>query len=89
MLRDVGLTLQVNGGFTPAGFPIDRVFLEGAELAWSVPRFAVFNTQLEPIFGEIGYAHPLFIVVVYSPAIAGVEMPARLSSQIRWPVTSS
>lgn len=44
-LRDVGATLQVNGGWTPDGFPIDRVFLEGVELAWSVPGFAVFNTQ--------------------------------------------
>lgn len=45
-LRDVGLTAQLNGGWTPGGFPIDRVFLEGVELAWSVPGFAVFNTQL-------------------------------------------
>ena len=45
-LRDVGATVQVNGGWTPGGGAIDRVFLEGIELAWSVPRFAVFNTQL-------------------------------------------
>lgn len=45
-LRDVGVTVQVNGGWTPAGDAIDRVFLEGVELAWSVPGFAVFNTQL-------------------------------------------
>lgn len=45
-LRDVGVTMQVNGGWTPGGFAIDRVFLEGVELAWAVPRFAVFNTQL-------------------------------------------
>jgi hypothetical protein len=47
-LRDVGVTLQLNTGWTGGenGFPIDRVFLEGVELAWSVPRFAVFNTQL-------------------------------------------
>lgn len=44
-LRDVGLTLQVNGGWTPMGFAIERVFLEGVELAWAMPRFAVFNTQ--------------------------------------------
>jgi hypothetical protein len=46
VLRDVGVTAQVNGGWTPGGIPIDRVFLEGVELAWSVPGFAVFNTQL-------------------------------------------
>lgn len=45
-LRDVGVTLQLNGGWTPDRFPINRVFLEGVELAWSVPGFAVFNTQL-------------------------------------------
>ena len=45
-LRDIGATVQVNGGWTAGGTPIDRVFLEGVELAWSVPGFAVFNTQL-------------------------------------------
>ena len=45
-IRDLGLTVQVNGGFTPGGIAIDRVFLEGAEIAWEVPRFAVFSTQL-------------------------------------------
>jgi hypothetical protein len=45
-LRDVGVTVQINGGKTPEGFPIERVFLEGIELAWAVPHFAVFNTQL-------------------------------------------
>lgn len=48
-LRDVGATAQVNAGWgaLPAGgFPIDRVYLAGAELAWTVPGFAVFNTQL-------------------------------------------
>lgn len=44
-LRDIGATVQVNGGWTAGGAPIDRVFLEGVELAWSVPGFAVFNTQ--------------------------------------------
>ena len=50
VLRDVGVTAQINAGWTAGSeagaFPIDRVFLEGVELAWSVPRFAVFNTQL-------------------------------------------
>lgn len=50
VLRDVGVTGQINAGWTVGSdvgaFPIDRVFLEGIELAWSVPRFAVFNTQL-------------------------------------------
>lgn len=46
VLRDVGLTAQINGGWTPGGGAINRVFLEGVELAWDVPGFAVFNTQL-------------------------------------------
>ena len=45
-LADVGATLQVNTGRTPEGFEIPRVFLEGADLAWRVPGFAVFETQL-------------------------------------------
>lgn len=49
-LRDVGLTVQVNAGWTPGSetgaIPINRAFLEGVELAWAVPGFAVFNTQL-------------------------------------------
>ena len=50
LLRDVGLTAQVNAGWTPGSeagtFPINRVFLEGVEVAWGVPGFAAFNTQL-------------------------------------------
>jgi uncharacterized protein len=32
------------------------------------------NTQIESVFGEIGYTNPVFILVVYSPAIAGVYL---------------
>lgn len=48
VLRDVGVTAQLNVGWTSGdpSFPIDRVFLEGVELVWTVPGFAVFNTQL-------------------------------------------
>jgi hypothetical protein len=45
-LADVGATVQINGGSTPGGFEIPRVFLEGVELAWSVPGFRAFATQL-------------------------------------------
>ena len=48
------MTLQVNAGWTPDAFPIDRVLLEGVELAWSAPGFAVFNTQL---LARQEYAH--------------------------------
>jgi hypothetical protein len=45
-LTDVGATLQINGGFTPGGFEIPRVFLEGVDLAWNVPGILLFDTQL-------------------------------------------
>jgi hypothetical protein len=45
-VTDVGATLQINGGHTPEGFEIQRVFLEGVDLAWKVPGFLVFDTQL-------------------------------------------
>lgn len=48
-LRDVGVTAQINAGWgalPEGGFPIDRVYLAGTELAWSVPGFVTFNTQL-------------------------------------------
>ncbi|MFL5574780.1 MAG: hypothetical protein ACJ79S_02270 [Gemmatimonadaceae bacterium] len=44
-VSDVGVTLQINGGHTPAGFEIQRVFLEGVDVAWTVPGFPVFDTQ--------------------------------------------
>jgi hypothetical protein len=53
-LRDVGATVQVNTGWTRDAFPIDRVLLEGVELAWSTPGFAVFNTHL---LARQEYAH--------------------------------
>jgi hypothetical protein len=45
-VTDLGVTLQINGGHTPEGFEIPRVFLEGVDLAWRVPGFVVFDTQL-------------------------------------------
>jgi uncharacterized protein len=44
-------------------------------LGWGVGALmVVFSTQIEAIFGEIGYTNPVFILVVYSPAIAGVYL---------------
>jgi uncharacterized protein len=44
-------------------------------LGWGVGALmVVFNTQVESVFGEIGYTNPVFILVVYSPAIAGVYL---------------
>ena len=34
----------------------------------------VFADQIESVFGEIGYTNPVFILVVYSPAMAGLGL---------------
>jgi membrane protease YdiL (CAAX protease family) len=42
-------------------------------LGWGIGTLMVlFTDQIEAIFGEIGYTNPVFILVVYSPGIAGV-----------------
>jgi membrane protease YdiL (CAAX protease family) len=42
-------------------------------LGWGViALLIVFPDQIVAIFGEVGYTNPLFILAVYSPAIAGV-----------------
>ena len=47
-------------------------------LGWGVAGLAIaFQEQAEGVFGEIGYTNPLFIFVVYSPAIAGVFLVGR------------
>jgi membrane protease YdiL (CAAX protease family) len=42
-------------------------------LGWGIAALLVlFSGQIEPIFGPIGYTNPLFILIVYSPGLAGV-----------------
>jgi len=42
-------------------------------LGWGVITLLIFfPTQTEAIFGPMGYTNPLFILAVYSPAIAGI-----------------
>lgn len=42
-------------------------------LAWGILALLIFFPgQTEPIFGPMGYTNPLFILAVYSPAIAGI-----------------
>jgi membrane protease YdiL (CAAX protease family) len=44
-------------------------------LGWGVlALLLLFTDQVEALFGEIGYTNPLFILAVYSPAIAGVSL---------------
>ncbi len=47
-------------------------------LGWGVAALAIlFQEQVESVFGEIGYTNPLFVFVVYSPAIAGIFLVGR------------
>jgi uncharacterized protein len=42
-------------------------------LGWGVMALLIlFTSQIEAIFGEIGYTNPVFILAVYTPGIAGV-----------------
>jgi membrane protease YdiL (CAAX protease family) len=44
-------------------------------LGWGlVALLILFREQIEAIFGEVGYTNPLFILAVYSPAIAGIGL---------------
>jgi hypothetical protein len=48
-------------------------FLLTFALGWGIGILMVlFSGQIEAIFGGIGYTNPVFILLVYSPAIAGV-----------------
>ena len=44
-------------------------------LGWGVAIIAILlEDTLKPIFGEIGYTHPVFILAVYSPGIAAIYL---------------
>jgi hypothetical protein len=45
IINDLSLTLQLNLGYAVGGFEINRVFLEGLVLNWSVPGAPVFETH--------------------------------------------
>jgi hypothetical protein len=44
-IKSIGLSPQLNYGRTPSGEDINRVFLEGPDVLWNVPKFEVFETQ--------------------------------------------
>ena len=47
-------------------------------LSWGLGTlFMVFSEQLEPVFGPMGYTNPIFILMVYAPAIAGFALVGR------------
>jgi membrane protease YdiL (CAAX protease family) len=42
-------------------------------LAWTIIAILIlFPNQAEAVFGPMGYTNPLFVLAVYSPAIAGI-----------------
>jgi len=44
-------------------------------LSWGMGiAFVLFQVQVEALFGEMGYTNPVFIFMVYSPAIVGIVM---------------
>ena len=45
IINDLSLTAQLNLGYAVGGFEINRVFLEGLVLNWSVPGAPVFETH--------------------------------------------
>lgn len=45
VINDLSLTLQLNLGYAVGGLEVNRVFLEGVVLNWSVPGFPVFETH--------------------------------------------
>lgn len=45
LINDLSLTVQLNLGYAVGGFEINRVFLEGVVLNWSVPGAPVFETH--------------------------------------------
>ena len=58
-------------GMTPR--TLRAFFALAFALGWGVlAALILFTTQVEAIFGEISGTNPVFIVAVYSPAIAAV-----------------
>ncbi len=47
-------------------------------LTWGIAALLLFFTEpIEAVFGELTYTHPLYILAVYSPAIAGFLLVAK------------
>ena len=52
---------------------LSPIFALAFGLTWGIAALLVlFPDQIEAIFGELSYTHPLFILAVYSPGFAGV-----------------
>src|SRR5688500_13798350 len=63
---------------TPRGMPFRALapfFALTFGLGWGIAILALlFTTQVEALFGPVSGTNPVFVLVVYSPAIAGVAL---------------
>jgi uncharacterized protein len=76
-----GVSLREENGAPPSGMSLRSLgpfFAIAFGLGWGLAALAIFfPTQVERIFGKVGYTNPLFILAVYSPGIAGVLLVLR------------
>ena len=79
-IRPVGERSDVGSGSEPSKGPISLVvfFLLTFGLSWGIGALgAFFPDQIEALTGPMGMTNPLFMIVVYSPAIAGIGLVLR------------
>jgi uncharacterized protein len=51
---------------------VRHFFVLAFAIGWGLGAFmTVFSEEIEALFGEIGYTNPFFILIVWSPAMAG------------------
>ena len=71
--RPGGVKSRTPQGMTPRS--LWAFFALAFGLGWGlVALLILFRDQVEAIFGAVGYTNPLFILAVYSPAIAGIGL---------------
>jgi len=70
---DVGPVVLARSGMTSR--TLRAFFLLAFGIGWGVAIFLLlFTDQIEAVFGKIGNTNPVFILIVYSPAIAGIAL---------------
>ncbi|MGB8360621.1 MAG: hypothetical protein WCE80_04410, partial [Acidimicrobiia bacterium] len=70
---NVAAVAKTRGGMT--GRTVRTFLILAFVLGWGLGALmVVFQDQIESIFGEISGTNPVFILVVYSPAMAGLYL---------------
>lgn len=70
---EVAAATKTRGGMT--GRTVRTFLILAFVLGWGLGALmVVFQSQIESIFGEISGTNPVFILVVYSPAMAGLYL---------------